>query len=121
MRLGSAGPRLRRARLRRGRPGPALRLVLVMLVAWSSLVGGQATPPTVFEGARLITGDGSPPIENSAFIVESGRFTRVGRRGEVPVPTGAARIDLTGKTVMPGIVDLHGHIGFQDVARGTMS
>ncbi len=93
-----------------------------MLVAWSSFAGGQAPPSaTVFEGARLITGDGSAPIENSAFIVENGRFTRVGRRGEVPVPTGAARIDLTGKTVMPGIVDLHGHIGFQDVATGTMS
>ena len=76
---------------------------------------------TVFEGARLITGDGSAPIENSAFIVENGRFTQVGRRGEVPVPAGAVRVDLTGKTVMPTMVDLHGHIGFQDVAAGTMS
>jgi len=75
----------------------------------------------VFEGARLITGDGSAPIENSAFLVENNRFTRVGRRGELDVPAGAARVELTGKTVMPAMVDLHGHLGFQNVAEGTMS
>src|SRR5882672_2159791 len=73
---------------------------------------------TVFEGARLITGDGSAPIENSAFSVENNRFTQVGRRGELQVPA-ATRVNLTGKTVMPTMVDLHGHIGFQNVAEGT--
>ena len=67
---------------------------------------------TVFEGARLIAGDGNAPIEGSAFIVERGRFTRVGRKGEVAAPSGAARIDLTGKTVIPGLVDAHSHIGY---------
>src|SRR5262249_48581229 len=83
--------------------------------------GARATGTTVYEGARLITGDGSPVIENSAFVVENDLFTRVGRRGEGQVPAGAARVDLTGKTVMPTMVDLHGHIGYQDVAAGTMS
>ena len=55
---------------------------------------------TLFEGARLITGDGSAPIESSAFIVQNNRFTRVGRRGEIQAPAGATRVDLTGKTVM---------------------
>src|SRR5262245_23357653 len=81
----------------------------------------QATRVTVFEGARLITGDGSAPIENSAFIVDNNQFTAVGRRGEVQIPSSAARVDLTGKTVMPTLVDLHGHFGFQNVAEGTMS
>jgi imidazolonepropionase-like amidohydrolase len=81
----------------------------------------QATGVTAFEGARLITGDGSVPIENSVFIVDHSQFTLVGRRGEVHVPAGAAHVDLTGKTVMPTMVDLHGHIGFQNVAEGTMS
>ena len=67
---------------------------------------------TLFEGARLIAGDGSMPIESSAFIVERGRFTRVGRKGEVPAPPGARRVDLTGKTVIPGLVDAHSHIGY---------
>jgi imidazolonepropionase-like amidohydrolase len=76
---------------------------------------------TVFEGARLITGDGSTPIENSAFIIENNRFTTVGRKGEFTVPPAAVRVDLTGKTVMPAIVDAHGHLGFLDMANGTMS
>jgi imidazolonepropionase-like amidohydrolase len=45
----------------------------------------------------------------------------VGRRGQVRVPPGAARVDLTGKTVMPAKVDLHGHIGFQHDTDGTMA
>jgi len=76
---------------------------------------------TVFEGARLITGDGSAPIENSAFIVTGNAFTQVGRRGDLKVPPGAAHVDLTGKTVMPALIDLHGHYGFQNIVEGTMS
>src|SRR5438552_13629400 len=88
------------------------------------LAACRATPPadiTIFEGARLITGDGSAPIENSAFIVEHTQFAQLGRHGELQAPAGAAHVDLTGKTVMPTMVDLHGHIGFQNVAEGTMS
>src|SRR5678815_2256530 len=81
----------------------------------------QATGVTAFEGARLITGDGSAPIEDSVFVVDHNHFAAIGRRSEVQVPAGAARVDLTGKTVMPTMVDLHGHIGFQNVAEGTMS
>jgi imidazolonepropionase-like amidohydrolase len=76
---------------------------------------------TVFEGARLITGDGSAPIEDSAFIVSDTTFTLVGRRAELQVPAGATHVDLTGKTVMPAMVDLHGHLGFQNVPAATMS
>ena len=96
----------------------------LFLAACSSSPETQApgtAPATVYEGARLITGDGGAAIEDSAFLVENNQFTQVGRRGEVPIPEGAARIDLTGKTVMPAMVDLHGHLGFQNVAEGTMS
>jgi imidazolonepropionase-like amidohydrolase len=70
----------------------------------------QASNVTVFEGARLIVGDERQPIENSAFIVENDRITQVGTRGQLTVPEGAARVDLTGKTVMPAIVDTHVHL-----------
>jgi imidazolonepropionase-like amidohydrolase len=96
---------------------------LFLAAGSSSQVNGQGpgtTEVTVFEGARLIMGDGNT-IENSSFIVENNRFTSVGRRVDVQVARGAARVDLTGKTVMPTMVDLHGHIGFQNVAEGTMS
>jgi imidazolonepropionase-like amidohydrolase len=65
---------------------------------------------TAYEGARLITGDGSAPIENAVFIVEGTRFTQVGRSGQVKIPNGATRVDLKGKTVIPAIVDSHNHV-----------
>jgi imidazolonepropionase-like amidohydrolase len=106
------------------RPSPRLLIASLCLAsACSSPLPEQApsTGVTVYEGARLITGEGGAPIEDSAFAVEGGLFSRVGRRGEWEVPAGAARVDLTGKTVMPALVDLHGHFGFQNVAEGTMS
>jgi len=85
-------------------------LVLLFLIAVFAFNTQSQTPAaTVFEGARLIVGDGSAPIENSAFVVQNNRFLQVGRRGQVNVPAGAARVDLTGKTVMPAIVDAHTH------------
>jgi imidazolonepropionase-like amidohydrolase len=78
-------------------------------VSQAPTVAGGAT---VFEGARLITGDEIPPIEDSAFVVQDGKFTSVGRRGAVQTPEGAARVDLTGKTVMPGIIEAHAHLGY---------
>jgi imidazolonepropionase-like amidohydrolase len=94
---------------------------LLLAVSGSVPALAQAPAVTVFEGARLITGDGSAPIENSAFVVTNNRFTQVGRRGEVQVPPGAARVDISGKTVMPTLVDVHGHFGFQNIPAGTMS
>ena len=82
---------------------------------------GPSASVTVFEGARLITGEGSAPIENAAFVVEDARFTRVGRSGDLEVPAGAARVDLTGKTVMPAMIDVHSHLGFLDMSDSSMS
>jgi imidazolonepropionase-like amidohydrolase len=68
---------------------------------------------TIYEGATLIRGDGTPAIEDSAFIVQNGTITRVGRAEDTKAPAGAARVDLTGKTVMPTLIDIHTHTGFQ--------
>src|SRR3989442_9759915 len=70
----------------------------------------QPSSATVFEGARLITGDGSAPVADSAFVVENDRFTAVGRKGQVKAPAGAAHVDLTGKTVIPAIIDAPKHL-----------
>ena len=67
----------------------------------------------IYEGARLVTGDGSAPIENGVLVVDDGVITAIGAAGDVTTPEGAARVDLAGKTVMPAIVDLHGHVGYQ--------
>ncbi len=73
---------------------------------------------TVFENARVITGDGTA-IEEGSFVIDGGKFTSVGKKGEVAVPAGAAHVDLTGKSVMPTKTDLHGHLGFENIIEGT--
>jgi imidazolonepropionase-like amidohydrolase len=65
----------------------------------------------LYEGARLIAGDGSAPIADSAFLVENGTITKVGRKGELTSPAGT--VNLSGKTVMPTLINAHGHPGFQ--------
>ncbi len=88
-------------------------LGLLVVLASSAAVRGQApaaTDVTAFEGARLIVGDGRPPIENATFVVSGTRFVQVGGAGQVRVPAGAARVSLAGKTVMPAIIDTHTHL-----------
>jgi len=65
---------------------------------------------TVFEGARVIVGDGSV-VEDAVVVVRNGVIESVGPEGAA-VPPGAALVSLQGKTVMPLLVDIHGHIGF---------
>ena len=95
-----------------------LLVSLVSIVSIASALascGGSApeeTPETaatgiVYEGARLIVGDGQV-IENAAFSVDNGRIVAVGSAGEVD---GAERVDLAGMTVIPAIVDAHTHTG----------
>jgi imidazolonepropionase-like amidohydrolase len=85
---------------------------LAALVA--SALSHPATAQTVlFEGARLITGDGSAALENATILAERGTITRIARGGEIAAPAGAVRIDLAGKTVMPAIIATHVHPGFQ--------
>jgi imidazolonepropionase-like amidohydrolase len=101
-----------------------LTAALILAATFSGPAAGQGPRPTgaaVFEGARLIAGDGTAPIDDAAFVVENSRITAVGRRGEVAAPAGAVRVDLTGKTVMPAIVDAHGHPGLLDAATGQLS
>jgi imidazolonepropionase-like amidohydrolase len=97
------------------RSATALLIVLAVLVTTRQFhaQGPRPTAAVLYEGARLIRGDGSPPIESSSFLVEGATITRVGRKGEVMPPAAARRVDLTGKTVMPTIVNAHGHPGFQ--------
>lgn len=87
----------------------AVSLALLMLTACGQ-APEQAQTIVVYEGARLIAGDGSAPIENAVFSVDNGRFVAVGEASEVSVPAGATRVDLTGMTVMPAIVDAHTHM-----------
>lgn len=63
---------------------------------------------TAFEGARVIVGDGKV-IENGTVVVDGAKITAVGAAGAVQVPAGATRVSLTGKTLMPAIINTHVH------------
>ena len=95
---------------------PALLAALLLL----SACGGGGAPGeggsavVAYEGATLITGDGGPPLGGGVILVEDGVITDVGLAANVTVPEDATVVDLTGKTVMPTMVDLHGHVGFVD-------
>lgn len=60
--------------------------------------------------ARVIDGTGAPAREGRTLILRDGNIEAVGNDGEVAIPAGAKVIDLTGKTVLPGLVHLHEHL-----------
>ncbi len=71
-------------------------------------------------GARIITAaaaDARRPglqagvIDNGTIVVDANRITAVGRTGSVAIPAGATRLDVSGKTIMPGLIDVHAHVG----------
>ncbi|MBT8272670.1 MAG: amidohydrolase family protein, partial [Bacteroidia bacterium] len=64
-----------------------------------------------FTGARIITMEGDKVIENGTLIVNENRIQALGPAAEVSIPSNAKVYDVSGKTIMPGIVDAHAHIG----------
>jgi imidazolonepropionase-like amidohydrolase len=69
-----------------------------------------ADPAQAFVNCRIIPIAGAP-IENGALVIAAGKIVAVGPAGSVKIPDGATTVDLAGKTVMPGLVDSHSHIG----------
>lgn len=92
----------------------AVRAVVLVLLGVGVFAQPSGPAPAVlYEGARLIIGDATPVIESGAFLVQDGQIRSVGVRGAVTAPAGAVHVDLTGKTVMPAMVNVHVHIGYE--------
>jgi imidazolonepropionase-like amidohydrolase len=87
---------------------------MVLSLAWPARTETKTKPaeggPTVFRGARILTGAGKP-IERGVLIVARGKIVAVGPMGSIPIPEGATVRDVTGRTIIPGLVDTHSHIG----------
>jgi imidazolonepropionase-like amidohydrolase len=96
----------------RGVDAVALTATLALAVFAEFAVPARAQAPavTAYEGARLIVGNGRPSIENGTVVVEGGKIAQAGPAVDVRVPEGAARVNLTGKTVMPTLIDTHTHL-----------
>jgi imidazolonepropionase-like amidohydrolase len=67
------------------------------------------TGVTVYEGARLIVGDGRV-TDSATLVVDGARIAQAGSAADVKVPAGAKRVNLAGKTVMPMLIDTHAHV-----------
>ncbi|MDA0205167.1 MAG: amidohydrolase family protein [Acidobacteria bacterium] len=65
----------------------------------------------VVEHARLIDGNGGAAVEDSALVVQDGRITYAGPFADASIPEGAQRMNMRGKTIVPGIINGHGHVG----------
>jgi Tol biopolymer transport system component len=78
----------------------------VGLVAKSDMPAGEIA----FVGGRIITMKGEEVIENGTVLVRGNRIAAIGAAADVAVPASAKVVDIAGKTVMPGLVDMHGHI-----------
>ena len=93
-------------------------LLLLTGVVITACSGAPAPSPEGAEpvglaivGARLIDGTGGTPVDDSVVLVRDGRIQAAGARDAVPVPDGAEVVDASGQTIIPGLVDLHGHYG----------
>ncbi|MHB1204389.1 MAG: amidohydrolase family protein [Rhodospirillaceae bacterium] len=82
--------------------------VAVLLFSASGAMAQER--PLVIQGGTLIDGTGRPPIKDSVIVVEGSRIKQAGRRDAVVVPPGAQIMDATGKTILPGLIDMHFHL-----------
>jgi imidazolonepropionase-like amidohydrolase len=82
----------------------------VLLCAYAPRIEGQAERTQAYVGGQLIPVSG-PPIPNGVLIVSGGKIVAIGARNSTQIPAGAQVIDVTGKVIMPGLVDTHSHIG----------
>ncbi|MEM8680564.1 MAG: amidohydrolase family protein [Planctomycetota bacterium] len=92
-----------------------MRMGLALLLGWVSIAVAE---PTAFVGARIIP-VGADEIEDGTLVIEGKQIVAVGPTGEVAVPAGAVVVDAGGKTIMPGLVCTHSHIGGIGAADGS--
>ena len=81
----------------------------ISLMAVAS-AAGQPAPARAFTGLTLIDGTDRPPVANAIILVQDGRVVSAGPAISVTIPANAERISLAGKTVIPGLINAHGHV-----------
>ena len=73
---------------------------------------------TAFVGATIIDGTGQLPINDGVIIVSEGKIIDIGSKSQVTVPKNIKQVDVTGKFIMPGLINAHGHIGGTEGLQG---
>src|SRR5437016_1417965 len=88
---------------------------LLVFAAFSFQSSRAQTPAggtVVLTGGRVISGTGAAPLEQATIVISNGRISAVGTGAAVKIPAGATRVDMSAKTIMPGIINAHGHLSF---------
>jgi imidazolonepropionase-like amidohydrolase len=85
-------------------------LVAILGLMASAYAQAPAGGVTAFEGARIITGNEAAPIENGTLVIQGDRIVQAGKAADVQVPAGATRVNVSGKTIMPTVLDTHTHL-----------
>ena len=80
------------------------------LIAMSKSATRLASGPLALVGATLVDATGRPAIERSVVVVRDGRIAAAGPEASTPIPSNAKRIDVSGKTIVPGLWDMHSHL-----------
>jgi len=81
-------------------------------LAWLTIAASAAaqSPALVLRGATLIDGTDRPPQTDATVVMRNGWIVAAGKRSEVTIPEGARIVDLAGRYLVPGFVDMHGHV-----------
>ncbi len=79
----------------------------------------RAAPPLqrdtfALTNARLVDGTGAPPVEHATVVVRNGRIQSAGPAGSTPAPPGVPVVDVSGATILPGLWDMHAHVGLPE-------
>jgi imidazolonepropionase-like amidohydrolase len=84
---------------------------IAALLASVAVAPAAQAETTLLSGFTLIDGTGAPPKPGMAMLIDDGRIGWLGKAGAAPKKAGATTVNLAGKYVMPGLIDLHVHIG----------
>lgn len=95
----------------------SVRVAIASLGTSIVLLGCSAEEPsapapgstTALVGARVFDGTGRPPVDGATILIRDGRVQQVGPQAAVEIPPGVTRIDVAGRTIIPGLISAHGH------------
>src|SRR6185295_12691221 len=101
------------------RPFACLHLVLLLELLLSSCAEKPVQAPAtrsgpvavVIDGAQIWDGTGAAPVQDAVVVIKGDRIDAIGPRASVTVPADARTVDAKGKTIIPGLVNMHGHVG----------
>lgn len=88
-----------------------LKLLTATLLCWLATSAAANEGDRAFVGATIIDGTGAAPLNNGVVVISDGRIRAIGAQDDVEIPRGADVIDVSGRTIIPGLINAHGHVG----------